>query len=495
MRLEFQFANPQQRDFFYARARKQCFSGSFNNGKSYGACLKAVILLLTFSNYRIAIGRQTYQDLKKTTMETFFKILPPELIESHNQQEGLTVLKNGSSVLWMHLDGVDENTLRGLEINTFIGDQAEEFDEKTYLVLLARVGRWDNAIVPQSLIDQFPDWPRNELTNKFIAPSYMLLLCNPDTQFHFIYRKYHPESLEREPDTFYVEGQWDTKLGSLEAYQDALKNDPEWVDKYVKGKWGISSASIHWLPSQGLLEPTEKLLARIRERGNLFRVLDHGDSSPTCCLWFAALDGVYICYREYYVPGKVISYHRQAIFDLSRNEDYSGNYADPQIFKKTAQKNGSFWTVADEYTTDLPNTPALHWTPADNNEFATRNRINELLQISSFYTHPITQNKPSIGLFFVKATAEYPYGCREAPKQLGQQRREVLGSFNGKTIYSDERDKSIVDHAYDCIRYFVAAHGSQPTKVRKAPNRNTFAYFQAVLEMGRNKAPEVNSHS
>ena len=39
-------------------------------------------------------------------------------------------------------------------------------------------------------------------------------------------------------------------------------------------------------------------------------------------------------------PNKVISYHRQAIYDLSRNEDYSGNYADPQIFKKTAQKDG-----------------------------------------------------------------------------------------------------------------------------------------------------------
>lgn len=485
MNIEFKFSNPSQRALFYATARKQCFSGSFNNGKSFGACLKAVVLLLTFPNYRVAIARQTGADLRKTTMETFFKVLPPEYIESHNSQLGLTILKNGSCVIWLHFENVDENTLRGLEINLFIGDQAEEFDEKVYLVMLARIGRWDNAIVPQYLVEQFPDWPRNELTGKYLAPSYSILLCNPDNQFHFIYRKYHPDSLERELDTFFVEAEWDRKLGSREAFDDAIKNDQEWVDRYVYGKWGISAAQIHVLPPSGLLEPTNKLLARIRERGNLFRILDHGDSSPTCCLWFAALDGVYICYREYYVPNKVISYHRQAIYDLSKGEEYSANYADPQIFKKTAQKDGGFWSVDQEYSTRDTQAPPLYWLPADNNEFATRNRINELLQVSTHYIHPVTQERPAIGLYFVKPSPSYPYGCKEAPKQLGAQRREVIGSLNGKTIYSDDRDKSVVDHAYDCVRYFVAMHGTQPDRSRKPASRGTFAYYQKVLEHQR----------
>lgn len=428
-------------------------------------------------------------------METFFKIMPPEMIESHNSQEGITILKNGSTVYWLHLDHIDENTLRGLEINMFVGDQAEEFDESVYLVLLARIGRWDNAIVPPELIKANPDWPTNKLTGKYLAPSYMVLLCNPDTQFHFIYRRFHPESVEKEPDTFFVEAQWDTQLGSYEAYEDALKNDPEWVAKYVHGKWARSSASIHYFPASGILEPTEGLLDRIRTRGNLFRVLDHGDSAPTCCLWFAALDGVYICYREYYVPGKVISYHRQAIYDLSRNEEYSGNYADPQIFKKTAQKDGGFWTVADEYKTGDNPEPALFWVPADNNEFATRNRINELLQISTHFIHPITHERPGIGLYFVRRTPEYPYGIAEAFKQLGAQRRKPLGSENGKIIYSDDREDSITDHAYDCVRYFVAMHGSQPTKARKDPPRGSFGYYNKVREALGYHAPMAGSIS
>lgn len=448
---------------------------------------------MTFSNYRMAIGRQTYKDLKLTTMQTFFKLMPHEFIESHNEQDGITIFKNGSMVYWMHLDNIDENTLRGLEINSFLGDQAEEFEENVYLMMKNRVGRWDDAIVPRHLIEAFPDWPTNELTGKYVAPSYVMLLCNPDNQFHFIFRKFHPESQECEPLNFFVEAEWDTKLGSIEAYQDALKNDPEYVEKYVRGRWGRSNAQLHNLPISAILEPSEWLFKRIKERGNLFRVLDHGDSAPTCCLWWAALDGVYICYREYYVPGKVISYHRQGIYDLSNGETYSGNYADPQIFKKTAQKDGGFWSVSDEYKDDHPTAPPLYWTPADNNEFATRNRINELLGETTFFSHPVTQTKPAAGIYFVRASEAYPYGCKGAIKQIQAQRKKILGTFEGKTLYADDRDDSVEDHAYDCIRYFVAMHGSQPDKSkRKAPPRS-FAYFQAIQGIMKNRAPQAAS--
>src|SRR5262249_40326805 len=146
-----------------------------------------------------------------------------------------------------------------------------------------------------------------------------------------------------------------------------------------------------------------------------------------------------ICYREYYVPNKTISYHRRAIHDLSGNEDYGNNYADPQIFKKTAQKDGGFWSVNDEYRTSDIEGPALFWNPADNNEFATRNRINELLQPSTRYRHPITKETPAPGIYFIKRSAAYPQGCFESYKQLGMQRRKLLGTIDGKSVYSDDR--------------------------------------------------------
>jgi len=485
MDLEIQFANPQQRQFYYSNSRNQCFSGGFNNGKTYAGCLKAFTLLSTFHNYRMAIARQVYADLKRTTMQTFFKLCPSELIERHNEQDGLTVLKNKSTIFWLHLDKVDENTLRGLEVNSVLVDQAEETEEKVYDVLDARIGRWDNVEIPASLLAHNGQWPRNPKTGRLIAPSYMMLLTNPDTQYHYIYRKYHPESLTVDPEYFFTEGEWDPGLGSEETYRNALKKGSEYIEKYVLGKWGISNAQIHRLLPESSLEFDKDFMEKLRTKGNLFRSLDHGDSSPTCCLWFGVFRGVYICYREYYCPNEVISNHRKAIFDLSGAERYSSNFADPQIFKKTAQKAGGFWTVADEYLTKEIDAPPIAWLPADNNEHATRNRINELLRPADRFKHPYTESSPAPGIYFIKRSIENPYGCYHAITQLQSQRRKLLGYFEGKAIYCDDREDSVTDHAYDPTRYFVAMHGSPKTEISRPVSRNTLKYFNMIKKMSK----------
>ena len=479
MNLEIKFANSGQRAFYYATARNQCFSGGFNNGKTYAGCLKAFTLLTSFNNYRMAIARQVYADLKRTTMQTFFKLCPPELIERHNEQDGITILKNRSLIYWLHLDKTDENTLRGLEINSVLVDQAEETEEKVYDVLDARIGRWDNAQVPQGLLEGNPGWPLSK-QGRTLVPSYMMLLCNPDTQFHYIFRKYHPDSVDKRPKYFFTEGEWDKTLGSEETYENALGHDEEWINKYVRGEWGVSNAQIHRLHSASQLEPDPEFVERIIAKGNLFRSMDHGETSPTCCLWFAAFGGVYICYREYYLGNTVISQHRQNIYDLSGSERYSGNYADPQIFKKTTQKSGGFWTVADEYLTNEIDAPPLAWIPADNNEFSTRNRINELLIPKPSRKHPITGELNAPGLYFIKRSVEYCQGCHHSIIQLQSQRRKLLGYFDGKAIYDDAREESVTDHAYDPTRYFVAMHGSGKSEAKRKAKPNTFEFFRML---------------
>jgi hypothetical protein len=484
LELQIKFVNAAQRAFYFSKVRNQCFSGGFNNGKSFGGCCKAFTLLSTFSNYRMIIARQTYSDLKKTTMQTFFKICPPGIIARHNEQDGYTEFINKSVIHWLHLDKVDESTLRGLEINSALIDQAEEIEEKVFDVLDGRIGRWDNAEIPTALLEKYPHWPKNRTTGKYVAPSYHMLLCNPDSQFHFIFRKFHPDSLERRPAFFYVEGEWDKNLGSSETYEEAITHDAEWVNKYVKGQWGISSAQIHRLDSESQLDYSPELLDRILRKGNLFRVLDHGDASPTCCLWFAVLDGNYICYREYYVPGRPISYHRKAISELSGSERYSANYADPQIFKTTSQKDGGFWTTADEYSDSSLDAPPLHWIAADNNEFATRNRLNEKLKFG-FWKHPITGTTPSPGLYFIKKSNDYPNGCFHAISEMQSQRRKSLGYLDGKQIFCDDREESVADHSYDCVRYFVAMHGSGRSESHPKPPRFSMKYYQKCMEKAK----------
>lgn len=484
MDINIEFRNPAQEDFFNLTERNQCFSGGFCNGKTYSGCLKSFLLLSTFPKYRMVFARQTMKDLRETTYQTFFKICPPEFVKSDDKISGKTTLRNGATILWMHLDSFDEKSLRGLEIDSALLDQCEEIAESVYLILDSRIGRWDKAEVPPDYLNQNPNWPTNKYGRPKV-PTYMMPLVNPDSQFHYIYRRYHPDSPDRLPNHVMVQAGTDPNLSDPETYAQMMSRDEEWIRRYVKGEWGISEAQIHCLSSDSILEPAPELLSRIQTKGNLFRILDHGDSSPTCCLWATVLDGSIIFYREYYLPGAVISTHRQNIYDLSRDETYSANYADPAIFKKNQQKEGAFWTTADEYITRDIEAPPIVWMPADNNEFATRNRINELLKKSPAKKHPITGVSPAPSLYFIKRTREYSQGCQYAISELTAQRRVKLGEINGKTLYSDERQEGISDHAYDCVRYLVAAHGRSRLEHMAPPPKRSFAAYLKRMKDAR----------
>lgn len=468
-----------------------CVSGGFGNGKSFIAMLKLFIFLSMFPKYRAVVGRQYYKDLKATTMATFFKICPQHLIASHNETDGKTVLTNGSEILWMHLDSFDEQSLRGLEINAAILDQAEEIEEAIFHVLDGRIGRWDQAEVPQEYLDADPNWPRDSFGRPRVK-NFFDILCNPDTLQHWIYRRFHPESIERDTSTQYIEAATDERSYDPETYRRMEAKGEEWVEKYMKGKWGASKSQIHFISKASKIYIDDDLLADIRRKGALTRVLDHGDASPTSCLWVAAYKGVYIFYREYYVPGRVIAVHRKAISELSEGEEYVSNFADPQIFKKTAQKDGGFWSVADEYTSREYDAPPISFSPADNNEFATRNRINTLLMASDNFKHPITGESPAPGIYFALPNRNNGTGCPKAISETEMQRLVLVTTDNGNEVYGNEREerKGITDHAYDCVRYYIAAHGNFKAIPKRKPPKNSFAAFNAILEYRKNRAAQ-----
>jgi hypothetical protein len=521
--------------FFWSTFRNNCFSGGFGNGKTWIACARQYVMLATFPGYISLFARQYYKDLKATTMKTFFKICPQDFVVKHDLQEGITIFANGSVAIWLHLDSFDEQSLRGLEINSACLDQVEETVEPIYLVLDARIGRWDGAQVPEDLLlsavpneiwaklpqnitketllldsslaklkDAIIDktlWPRAP-DGRFRVRNFIDVLCNPDNQFHWVYRRYHPESFERKKNHFYIERETDERLNDPETIENMKDRDEEWVDKYFRGKWGRSAAQIHKIEPLSIINPDDytkeeftALLKLVLTRGALSRVLDHGESAPTCCLWFAAINRIHICYREYYFIDDRISIHRQNIYEMSKDpllstddkpvyEFYEIDLADPSIFYKTQgrgnSKNVIKTSVAEEYATDEIDGPPIIWSPGDNNEMATRNRINELLRISPKFAHPITKISPAPGIYFIKQTKDYQFGCNFVISQTQNQRKKAIGSENGRTLYSGERDDSIADHAYDPLRYYIAEHStSKPEEIKKAPQRS-FAHFEQI---------------
>lgn len=496
--LDFKFVNPVQEDFYYCTKRNEGFSGGYGNGKSFGASMKGLTLLTTFPKYRVAISRYRAADLRRSTMSTFFKNCPQELYNDayggrRDDREGYLRLINGSEVFWLHLDDYSEESLRGLEVNTHIGDQMEEVAEGIYITIDSRIERWDQAEIPPHLN---PEWfPKNPFTGKPQPPCYNMVLCNPDVTIHWIYQRYHPDSplSAQYADThaYFSASTHDNPAIPETLKAEMRRRDPAWVDRFYWGKWGVAGGGIHYLHKESILElidedpaialrqgqsknstlisatELDRLYGIIQRDGVKYRVMDHGEAAPTCCLWFAFLSpevlkanfgwdskGIHICYREYYQPDKVISYHREAIAALSENEKYYGNYADPAIFKKQQQKYGGFWTVADEYLDRRIPAPPIVWQPSDNNEMACRNAVSELLGLDPLIKHPITGSPDSPAIYFLKRSLKYPRGADKVIYQTQSARHKKIGSVNGQDIYSDERENSD-DHAYDPLRYYA----------------------------------------
>lgn len=517
----FTFVNPTQEEFYYCHKRNQGFSGGYGNGKSFGGSMKAMTLLTTFPKYRIAISRYTSSDLNKSTMSTFFKICPPDLYNEayggrRNDRDGYLRLINGSEVFWIHLDDYSEESLRGLEINSHMGDQMEEVAEGIYITIDSRIERWDQVEIPPHLN---PDlFAKNPYSGRPMPPCYNMALVNPDTTVHWFYRRFHPDSEESymyQTTHAYFSASTHDNPAIPESLKAAMRSrEQSWVDRFYWGKWGTATGGIHYIYKQSILElntglanlnrdtvkinrtELDKLLEVIKRDGTKYRVMDHGEAAPTTCLWFAYLSrtilqrnyginskGIHVCYREYYQPDKLISYHREAISTMSKGEKYVANYADPAIFKKTSQKHGGWWTVADEYLDSRIKSPPIIWIPADNNEMATRNAVSEMLQLDPEVISPFDTGNPSPLMYFIKRTPEYPQGCSRVISETQSARHKKIGHDNGKDIYSDERDPNVPDHAYDPLRYYSVMPKS--TEPQELPSEIPQFSFARHKKLGR----------
>lgn len=492
VKLECRPSSEAQVYFLNSTKRNICFNSGWGAGKTFIACFKILMLLCRFPKTRAIIGRQKYVDLAKTTMQTFFQVCPTILYDSKRggswtQQRGYLRLINGSEVFFMHFDDMEITSIKSLEANFLLLDQAEEIEEAIYLALDARLGRKSDAQVPKDLVEQFPDWPRNEHTGKPEVPPYSFLLINPpdEGELHYIIQRFHPSSAEfkdkyRSTNDYVESSSRENKALPKAVLDTMLSRDPKWVERYVDAKITQGEGTIHYVHPDSIVEVSVEFIKNLRRKAALSRCLDHGSTSPTCCLWFASYKGFHYCFQEYYVPDSLISDHRRAINDLSSLDGvvdaYVFSLADPSIFDKGrgGEKHGSFWSIADEYMDPSLDSPPLVWSPADKNEFATRNRINELLRFDPALTNPITGQLGSPRLFFIKRTRAIPYGCHHAIIQLKAQKKHLLSSVNGKPIYSDDRDEDVTDHAYDPTRYYCASHLQHKEQIKRRPTPSSF---------------------
>jgi hypothetical protein len=492
---QIKFASEKQKEFVVAGPEDVLlFLGGFGSGKTYAGILKMLLLLDKYPNSRGAIVRKQFGQLQKTTLQTLFAVLPSAGYTRRNEQ--FVDLRNGSRLYFMHLDTEDSlNVLRGLELSFVFVDQLEELEEDAWDLLEARVGRWSHA----QRVGGWPKgWKHRNISGKELPPRYMFASANSPGFESWVYRRWSPDSAEA--DHWKVRGyrvlinssRENAFLGEANL-STMLSKGAEWVRRWVDAAWGEVEGQLHSISPLSLVFPTPELLAQIKDTHRKFRALDHGDTSPACCLWGSSdRDGNIFITQEYYKADALISKHRENISFLSKGDFYDFSVADPSIFYKTAQKHGGKWSVSDEYSdvNFLPLQTALFWKPADNNELGTRNRINEYLAVDPEHIHPITKEKGAPRLYFLVRTKDHPAGVYELLKEVRAQKRERVS----EGIYSDTRDETVVDHAYDAFRYLLAARPS----VARHPKTNkydtsTFLGYSNWSRREKEKRNKVNN--
>lgn len=143
-----------QEQFLRSTARGRLFSSGYGSGKSLTGCREGIRWAVQYPGSRGLIGRLVGDELKTTTMVTFWKSMAtvgfragtPEAVEAgkahytHNKSERYIDFWNGSRIYYRHLD--DTDSLGSLELNWAFIDEGAEVADDIYQTISSSRLRW-----------------------------------------------------------------------------------------------------------------------------------------------------------------------------------------------------------------------------------------------------------------------------------------------------------------------------------------------------------------
>lgn len=142
-------ATPAQSRFFDAvfsgRYRFLAFGGGIRSGKSYVAFMLAQVLCRVFPGSRWAIVRKDLPTLRRNVLPAFEKVRVPGFTGELNQSTWTYECTNGSQII-LFTESISEdpelNRWRGLEVNGFFPEEANELSERSFRKMQERAGSW-----------------------------------------------------------------------------------------------------------------------------------------------------------------------------------------------------------------------------------------------------------------------------------------------------------------------------------------------------------------
>jgi phage terminase large subunit len=133
---------PKQRLFHTAKQQFKAFIGAFGSGKSVAGVWEAIDLSMRYDNNFGLICRKYNDDLKETTMRTFFEECPPELISDTLEGGSKIIFKNGSTIKFSGLYTKAKTRISkigSMNLGWFFIDEAHESTEEDFGMLKGRL--------------------------------------------------------------------------------------------------------------------------------------------------------------------------------------------------------------------------------------------------------------------------------------------------------------------------------------------------------------------
>lgn len=234
---------PTQQKFYLDKSKFPLYSGGFGSGKTVILCHKIVSHLMFPNNYGL-LGRLTYQALKDTTQQTFFDVCPVSIIRTYSRTENRLYLKNGSQLIFRHLDSVAEAEIKSLNLGFFAIDQVEDIPENTFLGLRGRLRRKVEDLDGEKYVHQG------------------MMSCNP--ALFWAYKMYKQSD---DPDYALFEASTLENTHLPEDYvRDLLRYPEAWKRQYVYGIWDETLlAESSYFPIEYVIEQEKIKNAPIRK--------------------------------------------------------------------------------------------------------------------------------------------------------------------------------------------------------------------------------------
>lgn len=220
------------------------FGGGIRGTKTFGALSVIITLAKIFPRSRWAIVRKDLERLRKNTLPSFNKLreLTGGFVGEMNGTTWEAKCENGSVILFFG-ENIDKDPeldrWKGLEVNGFVLEEADELAERSFIKAIERAGAWivPNGEQPSPLIictfNPCANWPKRRFylpwrDGTLEAPYAFIPTTAADNPFvSDEQREAWKEMPEHEYKRF-VEGDWESITG---AYYDTLDASTHLIDR------------------------------------------------------------------------------------------------------------------------------------------------------------------------------------------------------------------------------------------------------------------------